>query len=89
MKDRFSRSMQVSADVNSLSNALLLARKEFRLLLDFAGLPVIPASQSEILKNALRKQADAMQSSLESSCRSDRSGVLMHYIRNNKINMLD
>ena len=89
MNDRFSRSMQVSVDTNSLTNALLLARKEFQLLMNFVSMPVIPSEQSDLLKKALRDQANSMQSSLESSCRNDRSGVLLHCIRNNKINTLD
>lgn len=89
--DKFSRAMESSrGDLNMLINALLSLRKEFKFLTRFAQMPVLPPQDVNMLVNAIKGQADAMQESLETtSMKSDRTGTLTSMIKRNKVNSLE
>ncbi|OPX43596.1 hypothetical protein CLHUN_25340 [Ruminiclostridium hungatei] len=89
--DKFSRAMQTcGGDLNLLSTTLLALRKEFKFLIKFVQLPVLPKGDIDILVKAIKEQADQMQKSLEDTCaKNDRTGTLVSIIKRNKVNSLE
>lgn len=85
--DKFSRAMSFNkSDINMLTNSLLLLRKEFKFLMEFVQIPILPEEDVKMFLEAIRKQADLMQESLEATSKSDRTGMLASVIRRNRIN---
>ncbi|MCL2017129.1 MAG: hypothetical protein FWG68_12875 [Defluviitaleaceae bacterium] len=70
----------------AIVQALLSLRKELSFLLDIMDMPALPKKDRVHYCSLVREHADRMQSSLESSARSDRSGKMSVLIRNYKIN---
>ena len=66
--------------------ALLCLRTELSFLLDILDMPALPQKDRLHYCAHLRKYADVLQSSLEDSARTDRSGKMLVLFRNNKIN---
>ncbi len=89
--DKFDRLMKMNqGDINLLSKALLGLRKEFIFLVQFAKIPVLPISDSNLLSEAIKEQAATMQNSLEASTmKLDRTGMLTSIVKKNKIDKLD
>ncbi len=89
--DKFDRTMQMNGgDLNLLSSALLALRKEFIFLIQFAHIPILPSKDVDILVNAIKEQASAMQRSLENStAKMDRTGMLTSIIKKNKVDKLE
>ncbi len=89
--DKFDRLMKMNqGDINLLSKALLGLRKEFIFLVQFAKIPVLPISDSNLLSEAIKEQATTMQNSLEASTmKLDRTGMLTSIVKKNKIDKLD
>ncbi len=89
--DKFSRAMQIcGGDLNLLSTALLSLRKEFKFLIKFVQLPVLPQNDIDILIKAIKEQADQMQKSLEETgSKNDRTGTLGSIIKRNRVNSLE
>lgn len=82
----FDRIVQFARDEYSYSQALLGLKKEFIFLRALVNIPALPPEVRTQLLQAIQDTADKMQQSLESSARSDRSGVLGHLVRSNKVN---
>lgn len=85
--DKFTRAMSFNkGDINMLENSLLLLRKEFNFLIKFVQMPIFSEEDVNKFIDVIKKQADLMQESLESTSKSDRTGMLASAIRKNKIN---
>ncbi|MDY3974004.1 MAG: hypothetical protein SOY76_05155 [Veillonella caviae] len=82
----FDRIMQFARDEYSYSQGLLGLKKEFAFLKELVNIPTLPEDFRAQLLGAVQEAADNTQQSLESSARSDRSGVLGHLVRSNKVN---
>ncbi|WP_298703829.1 hypothetical protein [uncultured Veillonella sp.] len=83
----FDRIMQFATDEYSYSQALLGMKKEFTFLKKLVRIPVLPEEYQTQLVQDVQEVADNTQQSLESSAQSrDRSGVLAHLVRSNKVN---
>ncbi|GAA0742234.1 hypothetical protein [Clostridium oceanicum] len=88
--DKFTRAMNFNkGDLNMLTNSLLLLRKEFKFLIEFARVPILPEEDVKKFVDIIKKQADSMQESLEKTSRTDRTGMLTSIVRKNKINNLE
>lgn len=88
--DKFTRAMGLNnGDINMLTNSLLLIRKEFKFLIEFVQVPILLEEDVNKFVDAIKKQADLMQESLESTSKSDRTGMLASVIRRNRINNLE
>lgn len=87
VSDKFARAMSFNkGDMNMLTNSLLLLRKEFKFLTEFVQISILPEEDVKNFVDVIKKQADLMQESLESSSKSDRTGMLASIIRKNRIN---
>lgn len=87
--DRFQTEMTMYiSHERELLNALLNVRKELKYLKEAMNLPCIPEKYRQQHINIVLKQADKMQSSLEESAKQDKTGKILHIIKNNKINNL-
>lgn len=85
--DRFTRAMSVNkGDINIMTNSLLLLRKEFKFLIEFVQIPILPKEDVKKFVEVIKKQADLMQESLEETSKTDRTGMLRSIIRRNRIN---
>ena len=85
--DKFQREIARSrGSEREIVQALLSLRKEMRFLSEAINLPVIPEQDRQRYKQLVRSHADAVQKSLEDSAKSDRTGKLASFIRNNKVN---
>jgi len=89
--DKFQRATQASgSDLNVFVNALIDLRNEYKFLIKFAKMPVLPPNDAEVLVNAIKSHADSVQGSLESMSRkTDRIGVITSAIRQNRVNNLE
>ncbi len=88
--EKFTRSMGFNnGDMNMLTNSLLLLRKEFKFLIQFVQVPIFSEEDIKNFVDAIKKQADLMQESLESTSKNDRTGMLVSVIRRNRINNLE
>lgn len=88
--DKFTRAMSFNkGDINMLTNSLLLLRKEFKFLIEFVRIPILPEEDVKNFVDVIKKQADLMQESLEATSKSDRTGMLASIIRKNRINNLE
>lgn len=87
--DRFQKEMtRAAGQERALVGALVLLRKEMKLLSEAVNLPVIPEKDREHYQKLVFDQADKIQSSLEDSAKRDRTGKLASIIRNHKVNAL-
>ncbi|GFZ31342.1 hypothetical protein CSC2_18680 [Clostridium zeae] len=87
--DKFNRSLSFSGgDMNLLTNSLILFRKEFKFLIGLVQIPGMPESDVNMFIDVIKKQADLMQQSLETTSKSDRTGMLSSIIKRNRINNL-
>lgn len=85
--DKFIRAMNLNkGDVNTLTNSLLQLRKEFKFLIEFVQIPILPEEDVKKFVDAIKDQADLMQESLETTSKSDRTGMLTSIIQRNRIN---
>lgn len=87
--DKFQKEIARSkGSEREIVQALLSLRKEMRFLTGAIDLPVIPEKDRLHYVQLVRSHADEIQKSLEDSARSDRTGRLLSYIRNNRVNAL-
>lgn len=87
--DKFNRAISFNGgDMNMLTNSLILLRKEFKFLIELVQIPSLPEEHVKMFVDAIKEQADQMQTSLESTSKSDRTGMLGSIIRRNRINNL-
>ncbi|MCD7784755.1 MAG: hypothetical protein LUH18_04135 [Oscillospiraceae bacterium] len=87
--DRFQRDISRShGQEGAIVQALLSIRKELRLLLNAVSLPAIPEDYRKRYRQLIIDHANEIQSNLENSARSDRTGKLSSVIRNNRVNAL-
>ncbi len=90
-KDSFARATNHSAYASetNLITALLKLRKDYKFLIELTKIPAIPSEYASVYTKQLIDQIDLAQKSLEDSAqRTDRSGKLLHTIRNNRVNNL-
>ena len=76
-----------AADERALVTALRTLQKDFKMLLQLVKMPVLPEKFQEIYIRTIRDQAKKIQTSLENSAKSDRSGKLSSIIRQYSINV--
>ncbi len=76
------------AQESAIVQALLSLRKELRIMLSAVTLPAIPEEYRVRYRQLIFDRADEMQSNLENSAKSDRTGRLLSIIRNNRVNIL-
>ncbi len=87
--DKFNRAISFNGgDMNMLTNSLLLLRKEFKFLIELIKFSGLPEKDVNMFVDAIKRQANLMQESLESTSKSDRTGMLGSIIRRNRINNL-
>jgi hypothetical protein len=85
--DRFQRDMNnARGQEGQIVQALLALRKEMRFLAQAIDLPAIPEKDRAQYRQMVVSQADSMQSSLEDSAKTDRSGKMASLVRNHKVN---
>ena len=85
--DKFARAMEFNkGDVNMLTNSLLQLRKEFKFLIEFVQISILPEEDVKKFVDIIKEQAELMQESLETTSKSDRTGMLTSIIRRNRIN---
>ena len=85
--DKFQREMSRTAgQERAIVQALLALKKEFAFLVKAIDLPVIPEKDRNRYRNLVIDQANKIQSSLEDSAKSDRTGKLAVLVRNNRVN---
>ena len=85
--DKFQRDMsRAGGNEGTIVQALLALRKEMSFLSQAINLPAIPEKDRAQYYQLVRNQADNMQSSLEDSAKSDRSGKMSSIVRNHKVN---
>lgn len=73
---------------NELTAAVSSIKRELKLLMRAAKITTLPEHYSNELCGMIRKAADEIQSSLESSADSDRSGRIRYILRSLKVNDL-
>ena len=87
--DKFQKDMSRSRGQEAnIVQALLSLRKELIFLSKSVDLPVIPEADRKHYKKLISDQADTIQTSLEDSAKTDRSGKLSSIIRNHRVNSL-
>lgn len=87
--DKFQKDMSRSrGQESSIVQALLSLRKELVFLSKAVDLPVIPEDDRRHYKRLVIDQANTIQSSLEDSAKTDRTGKLSSIIRNHRVNSL-
>lgn len=85
--DKFQKDMSRSRGQESaIVQALLALRKELCFLSKAINLPALPENDRKHYTQLVIDQANKMQSSLEDSAKSDRSGKLSSIVRNHKVN---
>ena len=85
--DRFQRDMsRAYGQERAIVQALLALRKEMRFLSRAINLPALPEKDRQHYLQLVISQADKMQSSLEDSAKTDRTGKLSSLVRNNRVN---
>ena len=88
-QDKFQKDMnRANGQEKSIVQALIFLRKELSLLLDIMDMPALPQKDREHYCKIVREHADKIQTSLESSAKSDRTGKMSAIVRNNRINIL-
>ena len=70
----------------AIIQSILTLRKELMVVQEFMDLSVLPEDIRDELMNLIQEQRDQIQSSLEDSAKSDRTGKLMSLVRNNRVN---
>ena len=85
--DKFQRDMNYARGSEGyVVQALLALRKEMSFLSQAISLPAIPENDRNQYRQLVMSQADRIQSSLEDSAKSDRTGKMASIVRNNKVN---
>ena len=85
--DKFQRDLNnAHGQEGPLVQALLALRKEMSFLSQAINLPAIPEKDREQYHQLVIKQADAMQTSLEDSAKSDRTGKMSSIVKNHRVN---
>jgi hypothetical protein len=85
--DKFQKeTSRTGASGATMIQGLLALRRELAFLLDVVDLPALPEEYRNAFCELVRSSADKLQSSLEDSAKSDRSGQLSSIVRNHKIN---
>ena len=85
--DKFQKDMsRAYGQEGAIVQALLALRKEMSFLAKAISVPAIPEKDRQHYHRLVLEQADAMQTSLEDSAKSDRSGKLASIVRNHRIN---
>ena len=84
----FNQSMlRPSSDERTLVMALKNIQKDFKMLLQLVKMPVLPEKFQDVYIQSIRDEAQKIQSSLENSAKSDRSGKLLTIIRQYSLNV--
>jgi hypothetical protein len=78
---------RTSSDERALVTALRNTQKEFKALIQIVKMPILPEKFQEIYIHSIRDEAKKIQSSLENSAKSDRTGKLSAIIRQYKIHV--
>lgn len=87
--DKFQKDIQRAyGNETFIVQALIALRKEMRFLYKVLDIRAIPESERQHYTALVSGQADAMQTSLEDSAKTDRTGRLLSIIRNNRVNSL-
>lgn len=84
--DGFQKGMSRVHSENDILRLLLALRKELSFLAEAADLPALPEKIRESYKSSIYDTADRLQSSLEDSAKSDRSGRQRSLLRSTKVN---
>lgn len=85
--DKFQKDMSRSRGQESaIVQALLALRKELCFLSKAISLPALPEKDRQHYTQLVVDQANKIQSSLEDSAKSDRSGKLSSIVRNHRVN---
>ncbi len=85
--DRFQKNlMNARGQESAIVNALLGLRKEMMFLSQVVNIPVLPEKERQHYVQLVISQANSMQSSLEDSAKTDRTGKLASIVRNHKVN---
>ncbi len=85
--DKFQKEMTRShGQERSIVQALLALRKELSFLSKAINLPALPEKDRQHYCQLVISQANSIQSSLEDSAKTDRSGKLASIVRNNRVN---
>lgn len=88
--DKFQREMEwAQGREKDVVQALFALRKELFFVSKVMNLPALPEKERQQYYQLVIDQANSIQSSLEDSARSDRSGRLASIIRNNKVNAFE
>lgn len=85
--DKFQKEMTRSrGQERAIVQALLALRKELSFLSKAINLPALPEKDRQHYHQLVISQANSIQSSLEDSAKTDRSGKLASIVRNNRVN---
>lgn len=84
--DTFQKGMSRVHSENDILRLLLALRKELSFLAEVADLPALPAEIRESYRSSVYETANRIQSSLEDSAQSDRSGRQRSLLRSTKVN---
>ena len=70
-----------------LVKSLLRLRKDMKFLADLLNIQAIPEKFRDKYVELVRNKANEIQSSLELSAKNDRTGHLLHVVKNNRVNV--
>ena len=85
--DQFQKEMgRAMGQERVIVSALLALRRELSFLSKAINIPVIPEKDRNKYCDLVINKANKIQSSLEDSAKSDRSGKLASIVRNNRVN---
>ena len=88
--DKFQKEMNRSrGQERAIVQALLALRRELSFLAKAINLPVLPEKDREHYYQLVISQANSIQSSLEDSAKTDRTGKMSSIVRNNKVNTIE
>lgn len=86
--DKFQREMgRAHGQEMSFVQALITLRRELEFLSKAINLPALPEKDRQQYYQLVISHANSIQSSLEDSAKTDRSGKLASIVRNNKVNV--
>ena len=87
--DRFQRELQRAAGQERvITQAIFTLRRELKFLVSTTKISIIPAKDQPQYEKLITAEANRIQSSLEASAKSDRTGKLASILRGNKVNVL-
>lgn len=87
--DKFQKEMsRTHGQKRAIIQALLALRKELSFLAKAINLPSLPEKNRQDYYQLVISQANRIQSSLEDSAKTDRSGKMTSIVRNNKVSDL-